>query len=240
MMNCSTNQPNHQPFPSKGALAKNINLSYEQLSQQLPGEETTIYLYIIDTIKNWDGNFVQTGSAPNFQGDLITLCTCKHRMRTFREVNDWPGIWIAGFTGVEAGRQRNALVYLMKVAHAFESHHDLWFSTAISERTKQAKLAHLSRFGDVFQPNIEFGCWSDPQSYMLPHSNHSHIEKDQWHKDINYIGCSGRRAALLVGDVKHSYLWNRPLIFYPFRLHRGQKKSELGELLHQLEEQIAL
>lgn len=154
-------------------------------------------------------------------------------MRTFMDVEDWKGKWIAGFTGVKAGAGRNALVYLMKVVYAFESHHDLWFSNEIPEKTKQAKLASRDRFGDVFQP-IGQGDPFNPQTYKTPHKNHSHINDNQWHADIDYVGCSNRRAALLASDKNYSFLWDRPLLFFSTRLHRGQRKARLEDFLHQL------
>lgn len=32
--------------------------------------------------------FEQWGSAPNFQGDVMTLCTCKHQMRSGMDVDN--------------------------------------------------------------------------------------------------------------------------------------------------------
>jgi hypothetical protein len=194
--------------------------------------QTVVYSYIIASMRNHNGQFVQTGCGPNFEGGVITLCTCKHRMRSFLNPDQWNGIWIAGFTSLPTGDGKNFLIYLMRVAHAFASQRDLWFSTAIPAAVKQVKAAHRNRLGDLYQPRgKEIAPW-DPHGYVPPCPNHRHAEG--WATDINYEGVGARHAALLVGDPHQSYLWNRPMIHYAGRLHRGQKKSTLDGLLGQL------
>lgn len=239
-MTCSVSEQEHQPFPSKGKLADGLNTPLSVLRQRVGVEQATVYSYVVETIKNEDGRFVQTGSAPNFQGDLITLCTCKHRMRTSRSPQGWEGTWIAGFTSVRVFDERNALVFLTRIARAFESHYDLWYSQAISEAAKQAKSARSSRYGDLFQPLERLSDPFDPRDYHQPCSGHSHFGDNSWHGDVNYAGRSGRKAALLAGDPESSFLWNRPTIFFPrvspSGIGRGSPKTNLDELLSRLEE----
>lgn len=231
----------YQPHPEHGQLAKTLNASLDNLRSLLRDtrfEREDVYCYVIATVETHDRRLVQTGSGPNFQGDLITLCTCKHFMRTFLSTGDWRGKWIAGFTGVRAGRGRNALVYIMRVAHPFDSHRQLWFSEAVPSAAKQAKAADRDRFGDVYPPKSESGDPFDPGRYAGPLENHVHAEGSQWHKDIDYVGSGGRRPALLVGEIGLSFLWNRPMVLYASglpRLHRGQKKCSLASLLCSLE-----
>ncbi len=103
-----------------------MNKSLEYIRELLSKEKTSLYVYVLTTVKVIDGHLVQTGSAPNFQGGVITLCTCKHYMRTWRAPEEWKGIWIAGFTGNVLKDGKNYLFYLMKVQEAFMSHRDLW------------------------------------------------------------------------------------------------------------------
>lgn len=234
-MTCSGSVRDHQPFPRAGRLADNANLALDALRDKISAGRATVYCYVVASIENRGGHFVQRGSGPNFQGDLMTLCTCKHRMRTFRSIDAWKDQWIAGFTGARAGSGQNCLVYLMRVSQAFESHHGLWFAETVSFKAKQAKSAHLTEFGDIFRPRSESGDPFDPHAYIPPCSDHVHRPNDRWHRDINYRGCSQRSAALLVGDSGHSYLWDRPTIAYPTSLHRGQAKWDLDDLLTQLE-----
>jgi hypothetical protein len=234
-MNCRTNhqddERDHQPFPRSGRLAVNANLPPETLRQRVAGTGT-VYCYIITSVKNRDGQLVQAGCGPNFQGDLITLCTCKHFMRTFLDAGDWEGQWIAGFTTSATGEGKNFLVYLMRVSQAYQSHRDLWLSSRISQRTKQAKAVHLDKFGDLYQPQTGIIAPWDPRGYISPRSNHRHAQ--DWKGDVAYEGVGGRPAALLVGDPSYSFLWNHPEVYCPDRLHRGQKKSSLAKLLDQL------
>ncbi|HRQ39873.1 MAG TPA: hypothetical protein PLD25_18350 [Chloroflexota bacterium] len=224
----------HQPYPQTGQLAQKMNLCLDDLRDEIV-KDAIVYCYVITTIKNPNGQFYQTGSAPNFQGDFITLCTCKHFMRTFLEPEEWLGKWVAGFSGVAAGYGRNALVYLMNIGHAFDSHQTLWLSPEISDETKEAKATDIHRFGDVYRPkelsysDLRF----DHQSYKPPVEKHPHF--DNWLPDISYK--RKRKATLLVGEPAQSYLWNRPMVFYTNgRIHRGQKKMVLLNLLEKLEE----
>jgi hypothetical protein len=162
-------------------------------------------------------------------------------MRAFLDAPGWQGKWIAGFTGVKAGTGRNDLVYIMRVAHAFESHRDLWLSEALTSGAREAKAADHDKFGDVYQPTSEGGNPFEPANYQAPVPNHVHAKRDEWHKDICYpnLTCAGRRPALLVGQVGLSFLWSKPILCYSSalpRLHRGQKKSTLETLLQQMQD----
>jgi hypothetical protein len=168
-MACRIGDADYQPFPQCGALADRLNLSAAKLGQALSPSCAVVYCYIIATVEQRDGRFIQRGSGPNFQGGRISLCTCKHRMRTYKDARAWEGAWIAGFTGVAAGRGGNALVYLMRVTHAFDSHAALWASGAIPTAVKRAKAAHLHPLGDIFEPKDAPGDPYRPRSYIPPH-----------------------------------------------------------------------
>lgn len=225
-----------QPIPETGALADNLNSNRDALVTRVGAEKAIVYCYVISTIKNHNEYFCQTGSAPNFQGNLITLCTCKRYMRTFMKPEEWIGKWIAGFSGVAAGNGCNTIVYLMKVGHAFDSHQSFWLSREIPEETKQVKSADGNKFGDVYRPKEPLGDPYDPKSYRPPTKAHVHFANKEWHRDINYR-FRDRKDALLVGNSIYSFLWNKPMLLYKNgRIHRGQKKMYLSTLLDQLEE----
>ena len=229
----------YQPYPTKGQLASNINLELASLKRKIHIEQADVFCYVVATIKNRNGQLFQTGSAPNFQGDLVSLCTCKHLMRTAMDPEEWVGKWIAGFSSLAAGNRANVLVYLMKVGFSFNSQQSLWLSDEIAEEAKQAKLANTSQFGDIYQPKNQI---SDPfsfQSYLYPVENHVHCENNNWQKDINYEGYKGRGAALLIGDPSYSFLWNKPMIFRKGTLGRGyNKKDNLQALLDERLEEL--
>ena len=224
------NRNTYQSMPRRGRLAKNTNLRCKALTKKISKfREDTVYSYILTTVERREGLLRQEGSAPNFQGGLITLCSCKHWMRTFRDVKSWKGIWIAGFTRKDLG---NRLFYLMRVSEAFESHRELWFSNCISEETKAKKAANLSPFGDIYRPKSEAGDDYSHRDYTRPRKSHVHRDPDIWRADIDYYSAKHRRRpALLVGDRKYSFLWDEAVMPYPFTLYQGQKKTSLSKLL---------
>lgn len=238
MSMCSPNpcpaEDDYQPFPTAGQMKKHMDLSLEKLRHDLDEADGTVYSYVVATVKNRGGKLRQAGSGPNIQGGLISLCTCKRYMRTFMDPQDWVGKWIAGFTTLEAGDRRNVLFYLMKVERAFCSYFDLWADPKISEETKNARAADRHILGDLYRPKNSLGDPFDFHSYVPPIAGHVHGGAI-WHDDIHTTGCSGRQAALLIGDPEQSYLWERPLIYHQQHLHRGQKKSTLQGLLGALE-----
>ena len=236
MVTCATSngaETDFQPFPRTGRLKKALDLNLPTLRKRLTRETGDVHPYVVATIHYENGRFSQTGSGPNFQGGLITLCTCKHRMRSWHTSDEWPGRWIAGFTGVGAVDRCNYLVYLMKVGEAFASHLDLWSSAKLPWKTKRAKAAHLRRLGDMFQPRSPASNPYDYRSYVAPRSDHSHFHNGQWYKDIDYA--STRPAALLVGHPEFSFLWDRPLLRLPDQLSRNPSNRSIHELLEQLE-----
>lgn len=221
---------NAQPFPSSGQLAPTLNCGPDTLRARLGTRTERTYCYVVASMRVEDGRFVQGGSGPNFQGDLITLCTCKHQMRSRLDPPAWVGRWVAGFSGRGAvGDGKRYLVYLTRVAAAYESHADLW--RALGEASRRAKAAEAHRLGDLFRPKDVPGDPFDPQSYVGPRPDHAHAGGNGWYGDVAYRGRSGRRPALLVGDPEHSYLWDSPLIPAPFRLPRDYTVKPLARLL---------
>lgn len=223
-----------QPYPTTGQLVANLNPSYSDLLRDVGSERGNVYCYIVDSVEvSTDGWFEHHGSGPNFQGDRITLCTCKHLMRTFQDADQWEGTWVAGFTGINAvGDRRHYLVYLMRIGAAFESQRELW--NWLPQETRKRKAAHLNRHGDIFEPWERLRDPFDPRHYTPPRTDHVHCSSNNWHGDVDYVGASGRRAALLVGDPAASYLWDEPTIASSFRLHRGQSKMNFQSFLSSL------
>ena len=219
----------YQAMPRRGRLAKNLNLQREALLEDIaPFRKDRVYPYVVTTVKGDNGRLYQTGSGPNFQGDLITLCSCKHEMRAYSYITSGKRVWIAGFTG-SSGLVTNNLFYLMLVSQLFDSHHELWFSDSISEETKVAKASNLDKFGDIYQPKSRSDDPYSHLSYFPPCEDHVHCDPCDWHKDIDYIDKHGRTPALIVGCPEYSFLWNIPSIESPFKIPR-KKKATLGDL----------
>ena len=143
---CKTQNNTYQPYPQRGFLAKNMDLVLRDLYSQIGKGEADVYCYIVKSVKNRNSALQQQGCGPNWQGGLITLCTCKHFMRTFKDLDAWEGTWIAGFTTANNGNGSNALAYLMRVEAAYDSHNDAWHELPV--KVREAKDNH--RKGNIF------------------------------------------------------------------------------------------
>jgi len=219
-----------QRFPSSGVLAGNLDLDLRAFRNALSSVGSGyVVSYIVDSTKKENGRHCQYGSGPNWQGGLITLCTCRHDIRARYDCDLWRGNWIAGFTCVGGYERGNSLVYLMRVQKAFESHVELW--DWLPDKTRNAKAAHINRHGDVFRPraplsDLRTGQQFEPGTYEPPCDDHPHSLPAKWHKDINKI----KRAALLVGDPHFSFVWSKPMLAYssPDNHPHPRAKGKIG------------
>ena len=242
-MICGTENDAYKP----SIKSDRLNLTLNKLCSEITGAGETVYCYVIDTITHQDKCFLQTGCGPNFKGDLITLCTCKHYMRCFKKPEDWEGKWIVGVTNVQAGEGKNWLVYLMQVGKAFESHYELWkYLKNDKKETLREKSASNSIFGDVYIPtNQKMKLYGEdrfrPGNYAGPCDDHCHGKSNkkkgcglEWHKDIKKHSSKrlkNHTPALLVGDPDCSFLWNKRLIHLNVQkvMTQGQKKYRTAD-----------
>jgi hypothetical protein len=212
----------YQPFPTTGVLFQHLDLNKSQLAGLTGGESDAVYAYIMSSVVLDGDTLRQKGTGPNFQGGYITLCTCKHRMRTSLPSDEWPNKWVAGFTSVRCGG-RHCLFYLAQVKNAHESQAELWYSDALPKRTRREKSASYSKLGDLYEPKPELDSMTrfDPGHYHPPiagHRHHTHACDNGWRIDIDYsrkrLKLKAKRAAsLLVGDPRFSFLWSKPLLY---------------------------
>jgi len=227
-----------QEWPRYGKLKKNMNKTLYDLKKMLKEEDGLVYGYVLTTVKgDGSGGFVQTGSAPNFQGGLITLCTCKHWMRAWKKTDNWKDIWIAGFTGINVmGDHRNYLFYLMRVQKAFSSHKELW--DWLAPAVRKAKNASQHKCGDVYEPALNLTKPFNHSHYQEPikKPEHVHFKNNDWHKDINYKTKTGKRPALLVGAPEYSFLWSQPKIYFEDKLPRTKKWDNINKFINLVEE----
>jgi hypothetical protein len=206
-----------QPFPQTGLLARHLNQSLVSLGARIGSKllERPLYSYIVTSAKLVDGELWQTGSAPNFQGGVVTLCTCKHKDRSSpppkscrgpNAEDPWQGVWVAGLCSSTQVRPRG-LFYLMLVETTCGSHAAAWKTL----KSPMAKSAHRDRFGDVYEPRQTPSSqpWRE-SSYKSHLRDHVHDAKGRAY-DIER-GFHGRHPRLLIGDPRHSYLWSKALI----------------------------
>ncbi|WP_413196408.1 hypothetical protein [Pararobbsia alpina] len=192
-----------------------------------------VFIHVVNASTSPGGHLTQSGAGPNFDGGLISLCSCSHGMRATLDPQDWPGRWIAGFTSYtgEFGHQQY-LRYLMRVGEAYASHHELATALIGSGRSDvlDAKDASRHASGDIWRMKpgsvTQTGHWR-ASTYCRPVIGHAHredIDDETWHKDIEYVDRYGRRPALLIGDPGWSFVWNQPFICKtdpgPLRGHR--------------------
>jgi hypothetical protein len=207
----------HQPFPTTGM---HLDLNKARLAHMIEDESDAVYAYVMSTVVLERNQLWQTGTGPNFQGGYITLCTCKHRMRTSLSCEGWPNKWIAGFTSLDCGR-RHWLFYLGKVKEAYESHAELWYSGLLPDQTLRAKSARHSPLGDLYEPKSESGSVYDPVNYHTPilgHRHHKTVNGHMWQIDIDYSRKkfkvkAKRQPSLLVCDPEFSFLWREPRLY---------------------------
>ena len=233
-----------QPFPEDGLLAKNLNLPLSLLAKRVRKIRDRVRSYIVTSVK-MDRSaecFEQRGSAPNFQGDILTLCTCKHQMRTFLRPDEWENnYWLAGFTSRTIYDHKHWLFYLAKIESALESHSDLWNS--VDDDVREAKAAHLHFLGDMFQPkmpNLTGAARYSPSRYYMPrfHAHRRSKEDTGWYNDINYRHAAKYRyPSMLVADPHLTFLWKEPTIFLKHNHCRNNLKwSSLQDIIAQLQE----
>ncbi len=229
-----------QAFPKDDMLAANLNLIHSELVNRIGKTEGAAYSYIVKTVRMDRTSlcFEQHGSAPNFQGGHLTLCTCKHQMRSSLEMSAWKNKWVAGFTSRCLYQKRHWMFFLTLVQDAHKSHAELW--ECLPSAVREAKSAQEHFLGDLFAPRGSLAGEDrfDPRRYLAPsrHIHHSHKCDNDWHNDINYKHSDRyRRPSLLVGDPHLTFLWEKPVIFFDEDHCRNFKKWEsVSELLPHL------
>ncbi|MBM4158538.1 MAG: hypothetical protein FJ216_07140 [Ignavibacteria bacterium] len=218
-----------QVFPKSGILFTNMNKNLRNIKDILNKEadenEINLRTYLLSSIQLNDKKFIQNGCAPNWQGNYITLCTCKHMMRTAEEnPENWENKWIAGL--LYKDENSAYLVYLMKIKKAFESMFDLWKN--LDEDTKISKSARKNKFGDLFEPKIDkidikdIESQVNPCNYYPPCNEHVHIHS--WYFDIHSY-YNGKYSVYLLGNNENSFIYNEKMIVVN---HPERKKFTQG------------
>lgn len=223
---CDENGHDYQVLEPDSPLRKCANLDLGALRRQVPNGPTRLYSYVVESVRRSEGALRHHGSGPNIEGGLLTLCTCKYRLRTYPGVA--VGTWIAGFSGSRQARnsrpaQRNTLFFLTRVQYTFESQMALWRSPLIPETTKRRKSSRRSRLGDFFEPRRNAEDPFDIRAYHPPMQGHSH-DGHRWHEDIEYPTKVGRRPAILVGDPQYTFVWTDALVECSQKLGRAARK----------------
>lgn len=229
-----------QIFPTKGPLGQNSNKPLAYLKKRLSNIEGEAYSYVLSSISLDGESFEQRGCGPNFEGGVLTLCTCKHQMRSRRTAAQWKGVWIAGFTSRTNRDHAHWLFYLARIKAAYDSHADLWTQLSVVEQ--RAKAAHLHFLGDVFKPEklkLKGNLKYSPSHYHMPnvHAHRPSPSRNGWHKDINYRHkISKRHAPLLMADPDLTFIWKKPKLMLGYNHCRDYFKwDSIHDLISDLE-----
>lgn len=209
----------------------------QELLHQIAGYQSDeVRVYTVKTTKLIEkSNHVQHwGSGPNLEGDLATLCTCKHSMRLSHTCEKWKDRWILGLTSRAKSNGfsgKHYLLYMMKVEKAFDSHKEMYEYLEINnKKSLRIKNAIKNRLGDIFQPTDTCTNPINPLMYKNPHCDHSHSYDGAtlWHKDIVYT--TNKCAPLLLGDRKNTFVWPTPMIIFDKNRGLGNMKLTLEGL----------
>lgn len=244
---CRPNKAN-QETPSFEGTARDLDIGSlrQRIGEFGSPDNERVYGYVVRSVRPRDGVYVQTGSAPNFNGGFITLCTCKHSMRASLTREQWQkGVWVAGFTSWDKDfNKQQSLVYLMRVGEAYESQADLVneFRRSGRSSTIDSKDSTQHVLGDIMIPSAESLVGEErfsPSAYKIPMLGHAHREHegdDGWRDDIHYLGVGGRQAAMLVGDEDFSFMWTHPVIRRRNPKHsRPYRQFSLADFLDDIE-----
>lgn len=240
---CSSQHPEEQELP------QNMGPPLDELRRRLGGLgnnfcEEEVHYYIITSVHIiWRGvppipRFSQRGSGPNFFNGVITLCTCKHTLRTVRTCSNWKkGVWIAGFSSLKQDPAKQFLFYLIRVGDAYPSHAGLY--GALPRPIATGKNARNQRFGDLYEPRNS-AATHNPTDYYVPvlgHPHHKLPSDTTWHDDIQLK--NSKVSCLLVGEEGKSFVWTCPTIYLDRSIEligrqRYARRSRLCNLLSKL------
>jgi len=221
-----------QIWPTNGSLKKNMNKTLSKLKNAIKNESAFVEAYKVSSVKVSQNkkSFIQTGCGPNFEGDLLSQCTCRHDIRQKHTCNEWKNNWIAGITGKLSicGKSEDTyLFYLMKVDRAFCSFKQLWnYYNEDNPSLIDAKQTTTNVLGDLYIPrNDDIDDEWKVENYINSTRKHLHFKYFNKLKDINYPEWRKQRAKkkgkklyrvnhakLLLGNVDRSYVWRFPKI----------------------------
>ncbi|UUZ77402.1 hypothetical protein LP414_09350 [Polaromonas sp. P1(28)-13] len=238
----------HQSTNNFPSLSKDCNIGAlcTRIANVGPPDNERVYGYVVRSVRPNNGKYVQRGSAPNFEGGLITLCTCKHSMRASLSPDEWKkGVWVAGLTSwdLDFGKQQS-LVYLMRVGEAYASQAGLVHELRHSGRSAIVEAKNSARhiLGDLMTPakaSFSVADQFQASAYSIPILGHSHRQTEagtEWQNDIDYLSRGGGRPAMLVGDVDYSFIWTRPMVRRRNPAHsRPYRKWTLSSFLDDIE-----
>ncbi len=237
-INCKINNKSEIRYQQIGGRSFNQNMTLFKLKKELKDNDEPIYYYIIKSVVFSNGEYHQSGCGPNFEGGVITLCTCKHRMRTFPEINK--GTWVAGITtrNSKESNINNSLFYIAQIKKVYDDYDSL-----ISELPKNVveyKSSLENPLGDIFFPKSNCNNLHLVDCYISPIKDHVHIiNGNSWQEDVGLYKSNKIDPIvhkLIVFDKSKSFIWKKPIITYQNNSNFGvgQAKTTVSKFLNNL------
>lgn len=230
----------YQKYKSLGPIV--LNPTVEQIRSRIQDASDSLYYFPLHEIYLEDDIFKQTRSSPNFQGRYMTFTTCKQYLRTYKTVEDWFGLWYAGFTPIK-GTGDNYIFFLGQIYLSFESNYNYgrWAKRTGKDLYKR-KLADNDPRGDLYRPRRDLSGperW-DHTNFFEPPNHTRSLERypdgsPKWWKDIDYTGMKDRHPAVFVFARSRSFLWSKPMYTFRYPMYRSGGKAEVGGFLNCLE-----
>jgi hypothetical protein len=206
--------------------------------------DTDLYLYTQHEVFYEQGDVIrQTRSAPNWDGGVVTMATCKHHMRTTDR--RWEGTWIAALGPKHCAE--NTLLFVGMVYKEFESNYELgqWLKRTY-RAAYDAKLATCNPRGDIYTPKKELLPKQrfDHKNFVTPegHTRSTEFYKKspgstsdrpdgkvpKWWRDVEYVGRGQRRPPVFV--LRPVYLFSQPTLWTTYKPGRACLRLTPGQL----------
>lgn len=201
--------------------------------------DPAVYCFTLHEIFYEEGIFKQTRSSPNWQGDVCTMATCKHQMRSWLTPDDWLGKWCLAVTPRHCAD--NSIFFAGRVDQTFASNYDYGAWTVRNKKLYAAKRADRDPRGDVYLPRKDrnvsgelryyHGNFHEPPNHTRSLETYSD-GTPKWWKDIDYKLYERRPPVLL---FRPAIIFSRPQARLNIPLGRAVRKLTCRQLLQHLE-----
>ncbi len=192
----------------------------------------------------------QTRSAPNWDGGLATLATCKHLVRSYNL--DWRGAWFVGLCPRDLAS--NTVLYAGRVDEVHDSNYDLGCRVReISPEVFAAKSSLTNPRGDLYEPmDAQTGFDKyDHRHFVAPQDHTRSVDwykkspgsldgltpVQKWRRDIEYV-MHGRRPKVFI--LRPFHLFTQPTVWSNLEPGRATLRLTAAEFADSLRGTVRL
>lgn len=236
----------------KNVMTKNgVSLDSQKLmtfEMGFHGQETCM-VYTHHEVFFQDGIIKHTRSSPNWEGGLVTYCTCKHLMRSTKR-KTWVGVWLMGLC---PAKLNNAVMFCGRINMEFNSNLDvskhLVHNYPSAYRTK---MANSNPRGDLYatkdklvevdekDPTFNHKNFYEPPNHtrsveFYKKSSGSVSEREdgkipKWWRDIEYRHHqTGNRPKMFI--LQPCFLFSQPTLYTRIKPGRATRKLTVEQVL---------